>query len=683
MSDFIPKELSWLSFNERVLQEAENPSTPLIQRVRFLGIYSSNQDEFYRVRMADVRRLVSFTSGAKKERYNTLLNAINERVLVLQKRFDQCYEKLMHALSENHIYVVDETQLSEQQHAFVVDYFNREVLNYLNPFFIDELNEMPLLNDASIYFAVELTLEDGNKRYAAVSIPAQRAPRFVAIPARDGKRETAFIVLDNIIRTCIPAAFRGILKIVDAQAYTFKISRDAELELGEGITQSHIDRISRSLKRRTEADPVRFVHDRAMPSELLDLITRKLKMGKYDSFTAGGRYHNAKDFMSFPSVGAEKLRYKPLQAVKYDIGEYNIFEALQQQDMMLYYPYHNFQTVVDFLSTAAIDPQVRSINISLYRVASNSLVAAALINAVRNQKQVTAVVELQARFDEEANISWAQKLTDAGVHVIFGVEGLKVHSKIISIVRHEGGANRFYSHIGTGNFNEKTADLYCDISLFTAEQNIGKDIANVFDFIRHNYKRHQFKHIHVSPYSNRRALISAIDREIEFAREGSAAMIQLKCNNLVDEEVINKLYAASAAGVEVRLIVRSMCSLIPEQPGLSENIKAISIVDKYLEHARIYIFNNGGKPDYLISSADLMTRNLDFRVEVTCPIHDTRHQAFLQELFNVQWHDNVKARSLAPDTINEIVNEKRRAKIRSQDTLVDLVASNSTLQSQP
>jgi polyphosphate kinase len=680
VSNFIAKELSWLSFNERVLQEAENPTTPLIQRVRFLGIYSSNQDEFYRVRVADVRRLTSFTSGAKKERYNELMSQINDYVLSLQKRFDKCYEELMRDLADHKIYVVDETQLSDKQHEFVVNYFNTEALNYLNPFFIDELSEMPLLNDASIYFAVQLTLKDGNKRYAAVSIPAPRLPRFVRIPPRDGKRETVFIVLDNIIRTCIPAAFRGILQIEGADAYTFKISRDAGLELGEGITQSHIDRMSNSLKRRTEGDPVRFVHDRAMPQELVELITRKLKMGKFDSFTPGGRYHNAKDFMNFPSVGPEKLRYKALQPIKYPIGERNIFEAMQHRDILLYYPYHQFQTVVDFLATAAIDPQVRSIDISLYRVASNSLVAAALINAVRNQKKVTAVLELQARFDEQANISWAQKLTEAGVKVIFGVEGLKVHSKIISIIRHEGGANRLYSHIGTGNFNEKTADLYCDISLFTANQEIGKDVANVFDFIRHNYKRHQFKHIHVSPYTNRLALVGAIDREVGFAREGGTAMIQIKCNNLVDEEVVTKLYEASDAGVEVRLIVRSMCSLIPEQPGLSENIKAISIVDKYLEHARLYIFHNGGDPQYLISSADLMTRNLDFRVEVTCPIYDTGHQAFLQELFDLQWQDNVKARSLAPNKLNHIVDEQRKNKVRSQDSTMRLVAGISKLE---
>ncbi len=678
MPEFVDKELSWLSFNERVLQEAENPSTPLVQRVRFLGIYSSNQDEFYRVRVADVRRLASLTSGNKKEQYDDLLNRINHRVLKMQKRFDECYRQIMRDLASNHIYLVDETQLTVQQLESVVAYFNDHIVNYLDPFFIDELTELPTLHDSSIYFAIELQLSDDSMRYGAVSIPSTRLPRFIKIPARQGKRETVFIVLDNIIRTCLPAIFRGLLDIRNAQAYTFKISRDSELELGEGITQNHIDRVSNSLKRRTQADAVRFVYDRAMPDELVAMITRKLKMGKYDSYTPGGRYHSAKDFMSFPNVGPARFLYRPLKPVKFQLHGQNIFQAIQQRDILLYYPYHDFQTVIDLVGTAAIDPQVKSIHISLYRVASNSLVAAALINAVRNRKEVTAVLELQARFDEQANISWAQELTAAGVNVIFGVPGLKVHSKIISIIRQEAGSTRYYSHVGTGNFNEKTANLYCDVSLFTANQEIGRDIANVFDFIKHNYKRHHFKQISVSPYTNRATLINAIDQEIGWARQGRPAKIQLKCNNLVDTEVVNKLYEASAAGVEVQLIIRSMCSLVPEEPGLSENIKAISIVDKYLEHARIYIFHNNGEPNYMISSADLMTRNLDYRVEVTCPIYDTGHQAFLQELFDIQWQDNVKARSLAQGQSNVISNQKRKRKVRSQDAIARFVAHNSS-----
>lgn len=677
MSEFVDKELSWISFNERVLQEAEDPSTPLIQRVRFLGIYSSNQDEFYRVRVADVRRLASLTSGNKKEHYDDLLSRINQRVLEMQKRFDNCYRQIMSDLASNHIYLIDETQLTETQLDSVVAYFNNHIVNYLDPFFIDELTELPTLHDSSIYFAIELQLRDGNMRYGAVSIPSNRLPRFVKIPARKGKRETVFIVLDNMIRTCLTSIFRGLFDIQSAQAYTFKISRDSELELGEGITQNHIDRVSSSLRRRTQADAVRFVYDRAMPEELVAMITRKLKMGKYDSYTPGGRYHSAKDFISFPNVGPSRFLYRPLKPVKFQSHGQHIFQVIQQRDIMLYYPYHDFQTVIELLGTAAIDPQVKSIHISLYRVASNSLVAAALINAVRNRKEVTAVLELQARFDEQANISWAQELTAAGVNVIFGVPGLKVHSKIISIIRQEAGTTRYYTHIGTGNFNEKTANLYCDVSLFTADQGIGRDVAHVFDFIKHNYKRHHFKHISVSPYTNRATLINAIDREIRWAQKGKSAKIKLKCNNLVDPEVVNKLYEASAAGVKVQLIIRSMCSLVPEEPGLSENIKAISIVDKYLEHARIYIFHNNGNPDYMISSADLMTRNLDYRVEVTCPIYDTGHQAFLQELFDIQWQDNVKARSLAQGQSNVVGNQERKRKVRSQDAIARFIARST------
>jgi polyphosphate kinase len=328
VSEIVEKELSWLAFNARVLQEAENPDTPLVQRVRFLGIYSSNQDEFYRVRVADVRRLASLTSGGKKEHFDDLLNRIHSRVIEMQRRFDACYKQIMGDLADQHIYLVDETQLTDEQLKFVVRYFNDEVLNYLDPFFIDESTELPNLNDASIYFAVQLKLSDNSRRYAAVSIPSNRLPRFIEIPPRKGKRETVFIVLDNIIRTCLKRVFRDLFDIRSAQAYTFKISRDAELELGEGITQSHIDRVSHSLKRRTQADAVRFVYDRAMPKELVAIITRKLKMGKYDSYTPGGRYHNAKDFMSFPNVGPAKFLYKALKAIQFQTNGQSLFSAL-------------------------------------------------------------------------------------------------------------------------------------------------------------------------------------------------------------------------------------------------------------------------------------------------------------------------------------------------------------------
>lgn len=669
-----PKELSWLSFNERVLQEAENPTTPLIERVRFLGIFSSNQDEFYRVRVADIRRLANFSSGSRKEHYDTLLGKINRRVMQLQKRFDSCHDTVMSALADNNIYLIEERQLQESQREFVTRYFFNHILNFLEPFFIDEVSQMPVLNEASIYFAIQLTQKDRSHRYAALEIPSERMDRFVEIPARQGRKEKVFIVIDNIIRTCLEPIFRGVLDTRGARAFTFKISRDAELELGEGITQSHINRVANSLKKRTEADPVRFVYDRAMPEELLGLITRKLRMGRYDSYTPGGRYHNAKDFMKFPHVGAKKFVYPPLKRLRFDLGQKSLFDNIADKDILLYYPYHDFQAVIDLISTAAIDPQVKSISISLYRVAADSRIAAALVNATRNGKRVVVVLELQARFDEQANISWAQRLTDAGVYVIFGVPGLKVHSKIISIVRQEGGSQRYYSHIGTGNFNESTAALYCDVSLFTAHQEIGKEIASVFNFIGRNYQRPALKHLRLSPYTTREGIVAGIQREIDNANKGLKARIQFKCNNLVDEEVITKLYEASAAGVEVQLIIRSMCSLIPEQAGLSENIRAISVVDKYLEHARLYIFHNGGQTEYFISSADLMTRNLDYRVEVSCPIYDSDHQHTLQRLFDTQWQDNVKARSLASGQENQVVNSQRKRKLRSQDAIARWLA---------
>ncbi|MFM7273151.1 MAG: polyphosphate kinase 1, partial [Gammaproteobacteria bacterium] len=482
-------------------------------------------------------------------------------------------------------------------------------------------------------------------------------------------------------RACLPEVFRGICEIQSAEAYTIKVTRDAELEMGEGITQSLVDAVSTSLKKRKQGDPVRLVYDRRMPVDLLDMLVKRLRLGSYDNVLPGARYHNSKDFMDFPNLGPKTLEYRGLQPLRVGRIERhpNIFDAIAERDVLLNYPYHSFRYIEQLLSTAAIDPAVRSISITLYRVARNSHIGRSLVCAAANGKDVAAIVELRARFDEAANIDWARRLADAGVHVIFGIPGLKVHSKLIMVTRQEGTQLRRYAHIGTGNFNEKTARVYTDLSLFTAHDGITEDVSNVFDFIRHTYRRHKFRHLSVSPLTNRSTMLRLIHNEVSNVRGGRQAEIFIKCNNLVDEELIERLYDASEAGVRIRAIVRGMCSLVTGGDGPGRNIEIISIVDHFLEHSRVYIFHNNGDPRYFISSADLMTRNLDHRVEVTAPVYDGEARRMIQRMMDTQWTDNVKARLLSGDQQNVYrTRAARKRRQRSQETLARLYAEDES-----
>ena len=668
---FMPREISWLSFNARVLQEAADETVPIIQRLRYLGIFSANIDEFFRVRVAEVRRLISVSSASNKQQSKELLSTIQSRVAELQKEFDRVYIEVLKGLRARRIYMVNEEQLDAGQKVFVQQYFTETVLPELEPILLREPQPIPELNDESIYLAVDMRTAD-QYSYAVVEVPTDRLDRFVEIPRRKGKGGRVFIVLDNIIRACIVQMFRGVIPIDEAQAYCFKFSRDAELEIDTGISQSLIDKMASSLKQRRKADAVRLVYDGDMPERLLTYLSRRFNFGKYDSLIGGGRYHNSKDFMGFPNVGPKYLEFKPMPPIPIPRLEApgSIFDAIKHKDIFLYYPYHPFDYIVDLLKSAALDPDVNSIKICLYRVARDSRIIDALLNAVHNGKRVLAVVELAARFDEEANIGWAQRLTEGGINVIFGLPGLKVHSKILLIERRETNTTRFYSHIGTGNFNEKTARLYTDFTLLTYDQNVGKDVHSVFEFLQYNYKRPRYRLLLVSPHGTRPALLELMDQEIQNARAGYRASMTLKCNNLVDKEMVLKLYEASEAGVEVRLIVRGMCSVLASVKGMSDNIHAISIVDRYLEHPRAYVFYNRGKPQYLIGSADLMTRNLDYRVEVLCPIFDRDAQEMIQATLDQQWNDNVKARVLDQNQTNLLVTGKvKGARIRSQETI--------------
>lgn len=673
---FVPRELSWLSFNERVLQEAADDSVPEIQRLRYLGIFSNNLDEFFRVRVAEVRRLISVSTGNTRQQAKDLLAAIQSQVVSLQHDFERVYKTVLKALEARRIFMINERQLEENQASFVQKYFTETVLPELDPILFGDGSPIPVLNDESLYLAVDIKSKNGY-RFAVVEVPTDKMSRFLEIPRRKGQPGRVFIALDNVIRACLPQMFLGVIPIDRANAYCFKFSRDAELELDHGIMESLIEKMASSLKQRKRADAVRFVYDAEMPGRLLDFLVSKFSLGKYDSLIPGGRYHNSKDFMSFPSVGPKYLEVKPLPSIpipELDDAE-NIFAAIRERDVMLYYPYNSFDYVIDVLKTAAMDPDVESIKICLYRVAGDSRIVEALINAGHNGKRVTAVVELAARFDEQANIAWAQRLTDGGIDVIFGIPGLKVHSKLLLIQRKEEGQQRFYSHVGSGNFNEKTARLYTDFALLSHDQQLGKEVYNVFDFLQYTYRRHEYELLLVSPHTCRPRILAMMDREVASARRGMRAAMTLKCNNLVDREVVMKLYEASEAGVEIRLIVRGMCSLQPGVAGISDNIEAISIVDRYLEHPRVYVFYNGGDPQYYIGSADLMTRNLDYRVEVLCPVREPRHKAQLQAVLDIQWHDNVKARVLDRGQSNTLVKRRKgSAAIRSQEAIHDYLA---------
>jgi len=688
---YINKELSWLSFNSRVLQEAADPTVPLVERIRFLGIVSSNLDEFFRVRVATLRRLAQYGKKGKKIAGlspRKALKDLQEVVLEQHEQFDAVYRTLLTELAHNRIYIVSEAELNEEQSAYVRTYFTTEVRPKLCPIILDENQRFPDLRDQFIYLAVLMakngtaetdgrrggsakTGPAGRDRHALIEIPTDVLPRLVTLPSIGESRY--LILLEDVVRFGLRDVFH-LFDFDSIDAYTIKLTRDAELDIEDDVSQSYIKKISRSLKQRKDGSPVRFIYDAQMPESLRGALFAELNLDNVqDTLVAGGRYHNFRDLMKFPDFSLAHLRYPATPSLPHPglTGDKSILKILQKRDILLQYPYQSFDHVIDFLREAAIDQHVHSIKMTIYRAARNSSVMNALINAARNGKQVTVVVELQARFDEEANIGWANRLQDEGVKVIFGVPGLKVHSKLCLIMRSEKGKKTFYALIGTGNFNEDTARIYSDHSLFTAHQGIAKEVHKLFEFFESNYKTASFRHLIVAPFDMRSGLIRNIRRETKAARDGHEAHIFLKMNSLVDAKVISCLYEASQAGVKVRLVVRGMFALRPGIEGLSENIEAISIIDKYLEHSRIYMFFNRGEPLYYISSGDIMPRNLDQRVEVTCPIYDPSIQKELADFIRIQWSDNVKARKLDRDSTNAKRTPSNGESVRAQYAMYD------------
>ncbi|HGF4930576.1 TPA: polyphosphate kinase 1 [Vibrio parahaemolyticus] len=671
---YIEKELSWLSFNERVLQEAADKTVPLIERIRFLGIFSNNLDEFYKVRFADVKRriLINQERGGS-DNSKRLLSKMQAKALKLNEQFDELYSELIREMARRRIFLVNEHQLDEAQEKWITKYFRKEVMPHITPLLMkDEIDVLQFLKDEYAYIAVELRKED-HSQYALIEIPTDHLPRFVMVPEQKGKRRKTIILLDNIIRYCLDELFKGFFDYDELAGYAMKMTRDAEYDLRNEIEYSLLEQMSAGVNQRLTAMPVRFVYEREMPQEMLDFLCSKLRISNYDNLIPGGRYHNFKDFIAFPNVGREYLENKPMPPMKCaDFEGYaNSFEAIKAKDILLYYPYHTFDHIGELVRQASFDPKVLSIKINIYRVAKDSRLMNSLIDAVHNGKNVTVVVELQARFDEEANIEWSKVLTEAGVHVIFGAPGLKIHSKLLMISRREGDDIIRYAHIGTGNFHEKTARIYTDFSLLTADQEITNEVRNVFGYIENPYRPVKFNHLMVSPRNSRTQIYRLIDNEIANAKAGKKAGLTIKVNNLVDKGIVTRLYAASNSGVKINMIIRGMCALVPGIEGVSENIRIISIVDRFLEHPRVVITHNDGDPQVYISSADWMTRNIDHRIEVAAPVRDPRLKQRIIDITNIHFTDTVKARLIDKEMSNSYVPRGNRKKVRSQVAIYD------------
>jgi polyphosphate kinase len=657
---YIDREKSWLAFNARVLQEAADESVPLLERLRFIGIFSNNLDEFFRVRFAAIRRLS--LSGQTGEKIlggisaQQLVKEITEIVIKQQAESLRVLNTIEKELVKQNIIIIDENEVSEEHEHFIKDFFIQKISPELVTIILNDLAEFPLLKDTSGYLAVKLVMKSEQKssvlglikkakpevRYAIIEIP-KNTNRIVELPNKDGKQY--LIMLDDLIRYNLSSIF-NIFDYESISAHMIKITRDAQLDIDSDMSKSMLEKIATSVKDRRIGEPVRFVYDQHIEKDTLKFFLSKMGIDVSDGVIPGGRYHNRRDYMNFPNLGRFDLLYPPRVPLPVEglSLDGSLLNKIAKKDYLINAPFQSFSYLIKFLREAALDPKVTSIKITLYRLAKNSQIISSLINAAKNGKKVTVQIELQARFDEASNISYAEQMQQEGIELIFGIKGLKVHSKICLIDRIEDGKLKRYGFISTGNFNESTAKIYTDLTLFTSHQQILKDVSKIFDFFDVNYRIHRYKHLIVSPHYTRSKFYKLIDREINNAIMGRPAYINLKMNSISDHPMIDKLYEASNAGVKIKLQVRGICSLIPGVKGMSENIEAVSIVDYFLEHTRSYIFCNNEDPEVYISSADFMTRNLDGRVEVACPIYDDSIKKQIIDTFNIGWKGNVKAR---------------------------------------
>ena len=648
----VNRELSWLSFNERVLQEALDEKVPLIERMRFLGIYSNNMDEFYRVRVANIRRMLSFRKQ-KIAGFNgnaeQLYKEIRRVVLKQQEKFEFAYQEILAGLKLFGIVQLNEKTVTDIQKKELASYFHKELKHAIFPIMLNKKDAFPRLRDYAIYLAVKINLKGSASRYSLIQVPSALS-RFYTMKEGDCQY---VLIQDDIIRLHLNEIF-SIYNFTSIEAYTFKFTRDAELDLDDDLSLSFFEKVEKGIKQRKKGAPVRFVYDETMPKDLLEYLLKALGLSRGINTIPGGRYHNFKDFINYPVFDLPALQYPKQAPCEHPLLENanSLLDLIAKQDLFLYFPYQKFDYIVDLLREAAIDPNVKYIKINIYRVAKNSQIMNALLAAIFNGKDVTVVMELQARFDEENNLYWSNRLRENGAKVIHGAANLKVHSKMIQISRYKGKKEHLFSYVGTGNFNEKSAKIYTDFALLTSDKAISNEIKKVFGLLENNLDRMVFRHLIVSPINTRRKIYKLIDTEIGNAKMGKASGIKIKLNNLTDLSLIEKLYEASAAGVKIEIIIRGICCLKTNSKGLSENITVISIVDRYLEHARMLIFENAGDPLFYILSADFMERNIDYRIEVGVPIYCKTIQEDLSRAFNFQWKGSVKSRLITGDLKN-------------------------------
>ena len=668
----ITRDISWLSFNSRVLQEAADQKVPLKERIRFLGIFSNNLDEFFRVRVGTLKRMMDIKAKANihlELNPEKILEKISTKVTAQQNEFNQIWEQILVELKKEKIFIVNDSQLNREQQKFVLSYFDEEVRSSIVPLMIESLQGFPTLNDKSIYLACKLSKADGSipQKFALVSVPAYRMPRFVILPSKE--EENYIILLEDIIRFCLPNIF-SFFGYDTFTSHIIKVTRDAEIDIDNDIATTFIEKIEKGVKNRKKGKPVRFVFDKDIDAGLLTYLIKRLGISLKDNIQSGGRIHNFKDFIDFPEsvFKIKNQRKKPfIHPILRDVN--SVTKVVLERDILLNFPYHSFDSVIDLLREAAISPDVVSIKLTCYRLASRSKIINALTNAVRNGKLVTVILELRARFDEEANLTWKKELEDAGVKVFIGLPNLKIHAKICLIKKRMNNHTIHYGFVSTGNLNEKTARIYGDHCLLTSDRNIMADVNRIFNFLEKPKNLQSLKAcktLLVSPVTMRRQLLNLVNNEINTAKAKKDALIILKLNSLSDEKLILKLDEAARAGAKIKLIIRSICCMYTQNKRFKKKVNGISIVDEYLEHARVMLFQQGEKQKIFISSADWMVRNIDHRIEVACPIFDKQIQDELKDILDIQLNDNVKARILDNSLNNEYVIPKKSKKIRSQ-----------------
>lgn len=669
-SDYIDRDLSWMYFNRRILQEATRENVPLLERLGFLGIYSNNLDEFFRVRMATLSRIAECEDKSlrkESEHARKLIKRINRLNAVYAKEYEEALAGVRSRLRDEHIFLLNENELDEEQHRYVRRFFRQRLSGFVSPVWITAARQLTEETDDSIYLAVKMNTE-GRKAgdYALIELPVHVSGRFVRLPDRDGNKYLMY--LDDVIRYCLPFIFGG-LGYTHFEAYAFKFTKDAEMEIGNDLRTGVLQKISKGVKSRRKGDALRVIYDQDMPAALHKRVMNLLNLDKLDTVQAGGRYHNHKDLMAFPDCGRDDLKYpvwKPIVRPETNSSRDSVLRMVQEGDRFIHVPYHSFDYYIRLLQEAAIHKEVKSIKTTLYRLAKDSKVVKALICAARNGKKVTVVIELLARFDEASNINWSKKMQDAGVNVIFGVENLKVHSKITHIGMRNGSD---IACVSTGNFHEGNARVYTDYMLMTAAKNIVKDVNAVFTFIEKPYMPVTFKELLVSPNEMKKKFVRLINNEIRNRQQGKPAYIKVKINHITEPEMVRKLYEASENGVRVDLLVRGNCSLVTGIPGKSDNIRICGIIDRYLEHSRIFIFANGGEKKCFIGSADWMPRNLDNRIEVVTPVYDAKIKEDLEKVIDYGLRDTMQGRIVDGTGENRPWTTEDGEAFRSQEQL--------------